>query len=155
MARATGRWVPWLVGGLMAVVLAANAILIYLAISDPSFAVEPDSYRKALLWDEKRAQDARNLELGWRLEVEVAGAEVRLRLADAAGIPIEDARVQLEAFHGARAAEILRADLAHGAGADYVAALPLARPGLWEFRILVSRGVERFTRTSTVELGRR
>ena len=159
MARGRGAYWPWLLGALMAVVIGANLALVYLATSDPSFAVEEDYYRKALDWDGKRQQDARNAALGWHVDLDVAGTRsadgrvaIVARLRDSAGRPIEDARVRLEAFHNARAARIFRADLARGSGAEYTTALPLRRPGLWEFRIVASRGAERFTRTATKEL---
>jgi len=159
VARKRGRYVPWLLGGLMALVIGANLALVYLATSDPSFAVEQDYYRKAVEWDRKRAQDAHNAELGWTLELDVEGARgadgrvgIVARLNDASGRPIADADVRLEAFHNARAGEILRADLAHGSGAVYRTALPLRRPGLWEFRVVASRGADRFTRTAMKEL---
>ena len=107
-----------LVGFLMAIVLVANLILVYFATSDPSFAVEEDYYQKALDWDERRAQDAANAELGWTASFDVARTrnndgtvQVRTLLADRTGRPVRDAAVRIEAFHNARAAHVLRARL--------------------------------------------
>ena len=161
MTSPAGRLVPALLGVLALVVLGANGTLVYLATSDPSFAVEEDYYQKALDWDAKRAQDAHNAELGWTLELALGGrtaegrVTVTVSLRDAAERPIEDARVRLAAFHNARAAHVLRAELDHAAGASYAAALPLVRPGLWEFRIEAERGAERFTVVTMRELVRR
>lgn len=148
-----------LVGFLMAIVLVANLILIYFATSDPSFAVEEDYYQKALDWDERRAQQAANAALGWTVSFDVARArnpdgtvEVRTRLEDAAGMPVRDAAVRIEAFHNARAAHVLRARLEEDPNGGYVAKLPLRRPGLWEFRLEAQRGESRFTHRSLEEL---
>ena len=156
-------WV-WIVivGVLAAVVIGANLILAYMAISDPSFAVEEDYYQKALKWDDKRAQDQRNTDLGWTIEFDLAERrtpdgtlELHARLTDAGGDDIPDARISVETFHNARAARIVRADLSRGEDGAYSAALPIFRPGLWEFRFQAARGDVRFTRTEVKEVGRR
>jgi len=159
MARKKGWQWPWIVGGLMALVVGANLILIYLATSDPSFAVEADYYQKALDWDDKRAQDRTNAELGWSLELDVARTrstdgtvELTARLIDEDGQPISDATIRLQAFHNARAAHILKSDLERDGDGRYSASLPMHRPGLWEFRFEVSRAGDRFTHTTVEEL---
>ena len=102
-----------IVGVLAAVVIGANLILAYMAISDPSFAVEEDYYQKALKWDDKRAQDQRNTDLGWTIEFDLAKRrapdgtlELHARLTDAGGDDIPDARITVETFHNARAARM-------------------------------------------------
>ena len=159
MARKKGWQWPWIVGGLMAVVIGANLILIHLATSDPSFAVEEDYYQKALDWDQKRAQDRTNAQLGWMLDLDVArersadgSVEVTVSLADREGRPIPDASIHLRAFHNARAAHIFESDLARGATGRYTASLPLRRPGQWEFRREAERAGTRFTYTTLQEL---
>lgn len=159
MAHRKGGYWPWLLGALMALVVGANLVLIYVATSDPSFAVEEDYYRKAQAWDEKRAQDRRNDQLGWTLDLEVArerspdgsvGLTAVLRGPD--GQKITDASIRLATFHNARAANILRTELQRAPDGGYRASLPMRRPGLWEFRFEVSRGGERFTYTTMQEL---
>lgn len=155
----SGRHWPWILAALMTVVIGANLALLYVATSDPSFAVEPNYYAKALLWDEKREQDRRNLELGWALTVQVAAGrgvdgqpQVVARLVDGSGAPIRDAAVRVDAFHNARASRIVSALFEGGGDGSYSAALPMRRPGLWEFRFEARRGEERFTETRTLEL---
>ena len=60
---------PVLVVGLLLVSVTANLVILFVATNDPSFAVEKDYYTKAVNWDEKRAQDARNLALGWNVDL--------------------------------------------------------------------------------------
>jgi nitrogen fixation protein FixH len=151
----------WLlvVGLLGAVVIGANLILIYMAISDPSFAVEEDYYQKALAWDDKRAQDRINDELGWTLDFAFAPTRspdgtLRLiaRLVDAAGRPIPNAQVTVETFHNARAARILRATMIPGEDGTYATGLLVRRPGLWELRFEVLHEGQRFTHTKLEEV---
>lgn len=152
-------WIA-IVGVLVVVVIGANLILAYVAISDPSFAVEEDYYQKALRWDDKRAQDLRNTELGWTIRFDLADRrapdgtlELHARLTDAEGNEIPDAKVTVETFHNARAARIVRADLLRGEDGEYRAALPIFRPGLWEFRFQATRGNDRFTHAVVKEVG--
>jgi len=159
MTRKKGWQWPWIVGGLMAVVVGANLILLYVATSDPSFAVEENYYQKGLDWDSKRAQDRRNAELGWSLELDVARTRspdgtivVTARLIDDEGRPISDASIHLETFHNARAAYILEGDLEVNGEGSYSVTLPMRRPGLWEFRFEVTRAGHRFTHTAVEEL---
>lgn len=144
----------WPVG--LAVLLAgsagANIALLIITSRDASFAVEPDYYAKALAWDETMAQEARNEALGWSLGLRVeptaerGAMTVRVRLADRAGAPIDGARIAVETFHNARASRVLTAAL-EPRGPDYAAVMPLARPGLWEFRLRVTRGPDVFVAT--------
>lgn len=151
--RKGGHW-PYLIVALLAVSLSANLALLVLAVDDPSFAVEPDYYEKAMAWDARRAQERRNEELGWSLELKVGAARslpgsrrIEVLLLDREGLTIEDATVRLETFHNARAGNILETTLAAEGEGRYAALLPLRRPGLWEFRFVVERGEETYTET--------
>ena len=153
------RGLGWPIG--MAVILvltvAANVGMITLANDDPTFAVEPDYYQKAVRWDEAMAQERANDALGWRLEPSLslapdAPARLLVHVTDAAGAPLTGAVLTVQAMHNARAAQVFAATLAPTdvAGA-YRAELPLRRAGQWELRFEVTRGAERFTARSRVE----
>jgi nitrogen fixation protein FixH len=147
-------WPLLLVGLLIVGGVGPNLILLAMATGDPSFSVEPDYYTKSLHWDDRLAQERRNAELGWSLGLDVrpaasggGGVLLTAHLADGAGAPLDGASVELEAFHNARASEVLRTSLRGGGEGAYAATLPARRPGLWEFRIVVRRGGDVFTRT--------
>jgi nitrogen fixation protein FixH len=151
--RRGGHW-PYLIVALLGVSLSANLALLVLAVDDPSFAVEPEYYEKAMAWDARRAQERRNEELGWSLALEVTAAEalpgsrrVEVLLLDAGGRPLDGATVRLETFHNARAGSIYQAALTEEGEGRHAAVLPLRRPGLWEFRFTVEHGGETFTET--------
>jgi nitrogen fixation protein FixH len=151
-ARHARRWISLIVG-LFLVAGAFNAVLLVKATSDPSFAVVPDYYEKALRWDEKLAQDRKNLELGWQLSLELSRApgsrgevEILARLQDRQGRALAGAALELSALHKARAARVLQATLEDGGDGSYRGRLPLSRPGLWELSLVAQRGDERFTR---------
>jgi nitrogen fixation protein FixH len=147
-----GWYWPFLLGGLLAAGVGANLYFLARAVSDPSFAVEPDYYEKAVAWDAHQTQARNNVELGWSVVLEVAPADIATgrarviaKLTGRDGRPVAGASVELEAFHNARAADRLSATLVETAGHDYAADLPVVRPGLWEFRIAARRASETFT----------
>jgi hypothetical protein len=143
---------PTLIIAVLAGNLALGVFLFRLANDDAHFAVEPDYYRRAVGWDSTQAQARHNRDLGWTIQptlgpLVLAGTTpLILAVLDAAGQPVEGARVTLEARHVAHAGEVVTAALAPaGPAGRYAAPLALARAGLWEFRVAVSRGAERFT----------
>ena len=149
------RW-PAFIAGALALQVLASIVTIYLATSNPSYAVEDDYYQKALAWDDRRAQERRNLELGWTLKFEVTPATVAadravlsVDLGDAGGAPVDGALLTVEAFHNARADDLLGARLGDRGDGRYAVAMPITRGGVWEFRFVAERGEDRFTHTET------
>ena len=145
---------PFIIAGALVLHVAAMMAMVALATSNDSYAVEPDYYRKALAWDEKRAQDSRNAELGWRLEFTVEPAApggdpiVQATLTDAMGAPIDGATVAVEAFANVRRDDVLTAVLSPS-DSVYQATMPVRRDGLWEFRFSVTLGDDLFTYADT------
>lgn len=160
MAAAARRGWLWPIGlaALLVVSAGVNVVFMIIANRDPSFAVEPDYYRKALAWDETMAQEARNRALGWALDVRAEPASQRgrlrlvIRLADSAGSALDGAAVTVEALHGARAADVLTGTLAPAGPGLYAAEMPLRRAGLWELRFRAARGDDVFTRRLSTDL---
>ena len=159
-----GRGLGWPIA--MSLILAATVVVnlwvMHLARSDPSFAVETDYYARAVHWDDELEQRRRNEALGWQLAPSLARGDgdstlLRVRLADAAGRPLGGAAVAVEAFAVARSARIERATLAVAPGDEpgaYDGRLRMAQPGLWELRVVATRGGERFTAVRRVEAPR-
>ena len=153
--RSHWKWAPV---ALLGSLLSGLGAMVLIATGDPSFAVEPEYYQKALDWDRERAQQASNARLGYRLTVSVrapgaGGArELVLEFDDAAGRPMHGAKVEVSAFHNARAAEIVRGRLAEREPGTYVQQLPLTRLGLWELRFVTQRAGVRFTHVARVDV---
>lgn len=146
-------WIGIIVG-LLAMSVIGHAVLLISAVYDPSFAIEPDYEQKAANWDDHQRQEATNRELDWTVDLSVqaspdagAGVGVTVDAYDRWGKPIKDARVSYEAFHLARANRMHRGDLPHQADGHYTAVLPIIRSGQWEWRLVVERDGQRFTRT--------
>ena len=144
-------WV-WLPVALLSLSFLGAITTAAIAVSDPSFAVEPDYYQKALNWDEHQAALERSARLGWkatlRIGAGVVGSEVVVELRDRSGGPVDGASVRLEAFHNARRAHVVAARMQPAGGGAYRAEMPLRRAGLWEFRLEARRSGDRFLHTA-------
>ncbi len=151
---------PWVIGGALALHIVVSLVVVAIATSDASYAVEEDYYRKAVNWDQKRAQDRINEELGWSLEFNAKPPQqpgerpaLEVRLTDYPGHPIADASIALEAFHKARSDDVLRlAIAATGEPGLYAASPAMQHNGLWELRFTVTRGAVTFTHSETRHL---
>ena len=145
---------PFIIAGALGLHVVGSMVLVYFATSNESYAVEPDYYQKALDWDDKRAQDRHNAELGWRLEFTVepmpAGQDpiTRVDLTTLDGELVTNASISVEAFANARRDDVLTAGLIE-TESGYQTTLPMRRNGLWEFRFTVTRDDELFTNRDT------
>lgn len=120
-----------------------------IASHDPNYAIEPDYYRKAVTWDSTLAQGRENVALGWRVTPSLGAVggsltTLALQLRDSAGGPVTGAQLSVEARQVAHADDVVRATLHADRAGGYVAEMPLARAGLWEIRVVATRGAERF-----------
>ena len=152
-----GAWWPIGIATVLATTVAANIWVMRVASDDPSFAIEPDYYRKAVTWDSTLAQERQDSILGWRLtpELRVVAATGRTRLSailtDSAGAPISGAVVKVSALPVARANEVHEVILAAAGAGEYAAQLDSRREGRWELRFDVRAGSTRFTEVARVE----
>jgi hypothetical protein len=129
--------------------------MLFVSWNHPSLTADKDYYQRAVGYDDVKAQEARNLALGWTLNLDltrmvhagVRETRVGLQLADNAGLPLDGAQVTVEAFHLARAGERYRGELPELSEGRYETFLPLRRVGIWEFRFVIRRGDDTFTAT--------
>lgn len=120
-----------------------------LASNDPNYAIEPDYYRKAVTWDSTMAQARENVALGWQVTPTLGPVggpltAFALELRDSARGPVTGAQVSVEARQVAHAEDVVRATLHADSAGTYVARMPLVRAGLWEIRVVATRGATRF-----------
>lgn len=139
-----GAWFPVFLVALLLVSVGSNIYLLYRATNDPAFAVEPDYYQKAVEWDDHQAEKAASERLGWHLALEAERAGLRVLLTDRLGQPIEDAHLQVVAFHNARAGHRLKGEMVAEGEGYYTWKPGFDRPGLWEYQLAAVRGEDRF-----------
>lgn len=152
----TGRWWPLGVGLVLAVTVVANVALLYTASRDPSYAVEPDYYRRAVTWDSTVALRERSAALGWQADVGLGppdgqGATLTVFLRSRDGTPLDSAQVQAEASHNAHAAELYRVTLAAAGPGLYAARIPSTRRGLWRVDLTARHGQDAFVERVTAD----
>ncbi len=152
------RGMGWPIG-IVAILVASvglNFWMLGVANDDPSFAIEPDYYQKAVHWDSTMAQMRENAALAWRLSPSLGrfslrdGARLEVTLTDASGVVIPDATIRVAAFFNARANDVYDTTLLRDS-TGYTAVLPVRHRGVWELRFDVVRGGRRFTSTARVE----
>jgi nitrogen fixation protein FixH len=138
--RACVVW-PSFVLGIALTSLSGATWLVYAAHSDPSFAVEPDYYAKAVRWDEIARQNQENKRLGWMITMpERSRDRLVVHLSDAEGRSLVGAAVTAVAFANARAGERYQLDFVDEGNGQYSAPLQTGRGGLWRFRFSVTHG---------------
>jgi nitrogen fixation protein FixH len=141
---------PFIIAGALGLHVVGSMVMVYFATSNESYTVEPDYYQKALNWNDKRAQDRSNAELGWQLEFTVEPARagqdptLSVELTSADGESVTGATVAVEAFANARRDDVLTATVMPSES-GYRTTMPMRRDGLWEFRFTVTRGDDLFT----------
>ena len=143
--RNSGSMWAYLPALLLGSMLAGLAVLTYIAVDDPHFALEPNYYDKAVHWDRGRAEARRSRETGFSVElaplVEHQGvATVELTLRDRASQPVAGANLMVEAFPNAYATRVERVRLREVSPGKYVGELRRAVPGLWELRLNARAG---------------
>jgi len=138
--------------------LAGWGVMIHLATSDPSFAVEPAYYQKAARYDEELHRRRASAALGWNIEVvsfRQAGEgsvllEVRALQKD--GAPLADAELRLEAMPNVHADRVQKALATANHAGRAVLELAPAASGLWELRFTVLRGGQSFSQVVRADL---
>ena len=155
-----GHWWPVAITLVLATTVAANVWVAMIASDDPSFAIEPKYYVKAVAWDSTLAQARENGRLGWRLtpEIQASGADgggrVSATLTDSSGAPLTGATVHVSALHVARANDVRELTLEPIADGKYGARLDTARPGQWELRFDVRARGNHYTDVARLDAGR-
>jgi nitrogen fixation protein FixH len=121
-----------------------------IASHDPNYAIESDYYNKAVQFDSTLAQDRRSVALGWRLTPTLGpigtgrAAVLAFDVRDSTGATVSNATVSVEARQVAHADNVLHATLAERTDGAYAVQLPMTHSGLWEFRVVATRGVDQF-----------
>jgi nitrogen fixation protein FixH len=150
---------PVLITSLIGIHIVSVVTMVVVATHDRSFAIEPDFYQKGLHYDQTIQQQRENTRLGWSVKLEVSrplsGTNMRnvaCRLVDRDGKPLDGATVDLVAFAHVRASRRISCVLMSQDAGHYVGTMAFADPGIWEFRLAVTRGKEAFTHVVKQEI---
>jgi nitrogen fixation protein FixH len=150
---------PWVPALLLTTLIGVQMTVLASVLDDPTFATEPDYYRKAVDWDARMARERQSQALGWtaRARAEARSpnvSQLTVRLVDAQGMAVSGARVHASAFHNARSAHARELMLVEVSPGVYGADLGSSRPGVWELRLAAQRGPDSYETTLRFELER-
>lgn len=147
------RW-PAAIIGLIGLNMAIVGATIYFATHDPSAAVEPDYYQKAVDWDADARERARSERLGWTASVELdAPGELSVRLTDRDGHAVAGAQIVVRAFAVARAGDRQTLTCTETQSGRYVAPIAVSRRGLWQFHVDARRAGDHHVSVIERDLG--
>ena len=141
--RGGNRW-ALIVVALLITHASAMIIAVLIATGDPSFAVVPDYYQKALSWDQRRAALRGSDSLGWTLVLKPGSVvdERRRRLVvaelhDAQGQPVAEPRLTLSYYHYSHGGQPGEAVLPSTGPGRFAATIPMRWPGTWHVEATV------------------
>lgn len=148
--RTGGRAIPWLFAGFFGVVIAANAVMVYLAVSSFTGLQTEDHYLRGLAYNRVLEADRAQRALGWQVAVDFRPTGARrgrivAEARDAAGTPLADAVVVAHLVRPAASGHDMDVILTAGPEGTHAAEVELPLPGLWELqtRIVHRSGVYR------------
>jgi len=152
------RWWPVALVAVLGLTVLVNVAVYWKANSDPSFAVEPDYYQRAVDWDSTVAARQRSDALQWRADVRLAPpadgqAAITVTLAGHDGAPVDSVDVQVEASFNGDGARIYTRHLTPSGRGTYTGRIPSTEQGLWRVDLTAARGAEHFVERATVDNG--
>jgi nitrogen fixation protein FixH len=148
--------VKWVLGLLVAAVVAVIAVTIWVGARTFEGTVVADPYDAATRFDAERHHAAA---LGWRLSVDpaalrVGAAPLRFALAGRDGAPLAGAAAQVRVSRPGTARLDRSAAARDEGGGRYAADLAFPEPGLWDVTVTASRGGERLAVERRVQVER-
>lgn len=154
----------WLWGSVVVAFLILQLViggLAYnLATGDPSVAVMPDYHERALHWDDELARRKRSNKLGWKSAFQwsdvsqaASGRDFVVDVVDADGNAVAGGQASMRFFHHARGVDVATMKLQERLPGEYVAELPMAKPGLWDVEFSLSRSPDEvYWRQETIDI---
>lgn len=158
-----GRVIPWLFVAAFLVVIAANTVMMVLAISSFSGIATEDSFRRGIGYNMVLETEARQQARGWRVDLRFTpagdragdgagtmvgpGAQaggrhgmVALAVTDRDGAALTGATVAARFLRPTRAGTDFDARLAEVGAGRYQVAVDLPLRGVWDVRLTITRG---------------
>lgn len=137
-------WIPWLFVGFFGVVLSANLILAYVAVSSFTGLETDRYYQKGLEYNRVVAAERRQAALGWTVSVafEPTGAQrgdLSVLAFDVDGNPLSGATVTAQLFRPTQAGYDKHITLNPAGAGIYKAEVELPLRGQWDIRTQIER----------------
>lgn len=145
----SGSWIPWIFVAGFAVVLAVNATMIWVGITSWPGLVTDNSYDRGLHYNRELEVAAAQAALGWQVEFSARLESGRhgvleASLHDRDGRPVEGADIEARFLRPTSEGHDFTLALAPAGGGRYAATFELPLAGLWDIRLQVLRGGDRW-----------
>ncbi|MDH3229789.1 MAG: FixH family protein [Alphaproteobacteria bacterium] len=133
------RWIPWLIVAFFGIVVLANGVMVYLAVSSFTGLQTEGPYLRGLAYNRVLEAERAERALDWSVTVEFRPTGDRrgrivARAQDAAGAPLVGAAVTARLVRPTQAGYDMQVTLAAESGGTYAADVELPLSGLWEIR---------------------
>lgn len=143
------RIIPWLFVLGFLVVIVVNALMVYVALGSFSGLVTERPYDRGRAYNTELEARAKQDALGWTLRFATGPAgdgtqHLQLEATDRAGLALSGADVEVAFVRPVERGHDRGAVLAERGAGRYAGSVALDLPGLWDARIVVQRGVDRF-----------
>ena len=147
--RSNRSYIPWIFVAGMTIVVAVNAVMIWLAVGSFSGLYTNKPRERGLAYNEIIAEQARRDALGWRIDATWRPEANRLEvvLLDADGKPLAPSRLTAELVRPVERRAPLPVALVPTDIGRFAAELVLPERGNWDLDIVIERGAERFAIT--------
>lgn len=134
------RWIPLCFVGFFGVVLAANAVLVVLAVTTWTGIDTPDAYEKGLAYNEVLAAAQAQTRRGWATEVGFASAPradaiLTVTYRDRLGQPLSGGQVRARFVRPSHVGQDFDVRLEEDGPGRYAAVVEHPPPGVWDVRI--------------------
>lgn len=149
---------PWLVVSLLSGHTLLIVTAVTLAVRDPSFAVVPDYYDKAVDYDHYKADLQASAELGWTLTIKPGSIVdehgqrlVTADVLDRDGQPLAGLDVQLSViFLGGGQPQ--RSAVLQPTGQGYMAAIEMPHSGAYSYDLSAKREAQHFVQSGEIDV---
>lgn len=136
------RWIPYAFVAFFGIVLAANAAMIWIAVSTWTGLETENAYRKGLAYNRTIEQARAQAALGWRVDLAFAQQDdrtlaIELALADRNGDLIETASVNAAFMRPTHEGHDRTIPVPHRYGGQYLGEVRLPLAGQWDVRVAV------------------
>lgn len=134
----TGQRVFWSVFTFFAVVMAVNAVFIYLALESHPGVVTEHSYEEGLAFDDRLAEAKEQAKLGWSGQVDLSqSGYIIYRLVDRDQKPVSAKNIKINFVRGVSAGHDFEVDLNESEIGVYRADFNAPLKGKWQAHISV------------------
>ena len=155
--RPFGHWIPWLFIGGFVLVLAANGVLIVIAVSTFTGLETTNAYEKGLAYNDSLAAAAAQEKLGWQAGFTATSqgerrAELALTLTDRLGNPIRRAEVRAMLLRPVQEGHDLSLRLTEQGEGRYRTVVELPLVGQWDVHLVAKARGSSFQLTERINV---